>query len=78
MIKNILLVDDSAFMRTLIKNILKKNGYNVVGEAENGKKGVELYFKLNPDIVFMDVVMPEMNGIDCVKNIRAKIRKPRY
>jgi len=72
MIKNVLLVDDSAFMRTLIKNILKKNGYNVVGEAENGKKGVELYFKLNPDIVFMDVVMPEMNGIDCVKNIKAK------
>ena len=71
MIKNIMLVDDSAFMRTIIKNVLTKNGYSIIGEAENGKIAVELYSKLKPDVVFMDVVMPEMNGIESVKNIKA-------
>ncbi len=71
MIKNVMLVDDSAFMRTIIKNVLVKNGYSIVGEAENGKIAVDLYSKLKPDVVFMDVVMPEMNGIESVKNIKA-------
>ena len=55
MAKNILIVDDAAFMRMMIKDILTKNGYNVVGEAENGLKAVEKYTELKPDLVLMDV-----------------------
>lgn len=70
MAKSILIVDDAAFMRMMIKNILSKNGYEIVGEAENGQDAVELYKKLKPDLVTMDITMPEMNGIDGVKAIR--------
>jgi len=56
-------------MRMMIKNIVSKNGYEVVGEAENGQVAVELYQKLKPDLVTMDITMPEMNGIDGVKAI---------
>ena len=59
MSKNILVVDDAAFMRMMIKDILTKNGYNVVGEAENGLKAVEKYNELKPDLVLMDITMPE-------------------
>jgi two-component system chemotaxis response regulator CheY len=58
-------------MRMMIKNILTKNGYEVVGEAENGKVAVELYQQHKPDLVTMDITMPEMNGIEGVKAIRA-------
>jgi len=68
--KSILIVDDAAFMRMMIKNIVSKNGYDVVGEAENGQVAVELYKKLKPDLVTMDITMPEMNGIEGVKAIR--------
>ncbi|BAF60243.1 MAG: response regulator [Pelotomaculum sp.] len=68
--KRILIVDDAAFMRMMIKNIVTKNGYEVVGEAENGQVAVELYKQLKPDLVTMDITMPEMNGIDGVKAIR--------
>ncbi len=70
MAKNILIVDDAAFMRMMIKDILTKNGYNVVGEAENGLKGVEKYNELKPDLVLMDITMPEMDGIQALKKIR--------
>ena len=60
MAKNILIVDDAAFMRMMIKDILTKNGYNVVGEAENGLKAVEKYTELKPDLVLMDITMPEL------------------
>jgi two-component system chemotaxis response regulator CheY len=70
--KNILICDDAAFMRMMIKDILTKNGYNVVGEAENGKKAVEAYGECNPDLVLMDITMPEMDGIQALKEIRAK------
>lgn len=70
MSKRILVVDDAAFMRMMIKNILSKNGYEIVGEAENGQVAIELYKKLKPDLVTMDITMPEMNGIDGVKAIR--------
>ena len=67
-----MLVDDAAFMRMMIKDILTKNGYNVVGEAENGKVAVDKYTELKPDLVLMDITMPEMDGIESLKAIRAK------
>ena len=69
MSKNILVVDDAAFMRMMIKDILTKNGYNVVGEAENGLKAVEKYNELKPDLVLMDITMPELDGIMALKGI---------
>ena len=71
MAKNILICDDAAFMRMMIKDILTKNGYNVVGEAENGAKAVEKYQELKPDLVLMDITMPEMDGIQALKAIKA-------
>lgn len=59
-------------MRMMIKDILTKNGYNVVGEAENGKVAVDKYTELKPDLVLMDITMPEMDGIESLKAIRAK------
>ena len=70
MAKNILICDDAAFMRMMIKDILTKNGYNVVGEAENGAKAVEKYNELKPDLVLMDITMPEMDGIQALKKIK--------
>ena len=71
MAKNILICDDAAFMRMMIKDILTKNGYNIVGEAENGAKAVEQYAELKPDLVLMDITMPEMDGIEALKKIKA-------
>ncbi|MCL5056913.1 MAG: response regulator [Actinobacteria bacterium] len=70
MSKSILIVDDAAFMRMMIKNILLKNGFEVVGEAENGKIAVDMYRETKPDLVTMDITMPEMEGIEAVKAIR--------
>ena len=70
MAKNILICDDAAFMRMMIKDILTKNGYNVAGEAENGMKAVEKYKEVTPDLVLMDITMPEMDGIQALKEIR--------
>lgn len=67
---NILIVDDAAFMRMMIKDILSKNGFTVIGEAENGIKAVEKYKELNPDLVIMDITMPEMDGIQALKRIK--------
>ena len=69
MAKNILICD-AAFMRMMIKDILTKNGYTVAGEAENGAKAVEKYTELKPDLVLMDITMPEMDGIQALKKIR--------
>ena len=71
MAKNIMIVDDAAFMRMMIKDILTKNGYNIVGEAENGKKAIDVYTECKPDLVLMDITMPEMDGIQALKGIRA-------
>lgn len=68
--KRILIVDDAAFMRMMIKDILSKNGYEVVGEAENGARAIEKYKELAPDLVIMDITMPEVDGIQAVKEIR--------
>lgn len=70
MAKNILICDDAAFMRMMIKDILTKNGYNVAGEAENGLKAVEKFKEVSPDLVLMDITMPEMDGIAALKEIR--------
>ena len=67
----VLIVDDAAFMRMMLKDILTKNGYEVAGEAENGKVAVSMYQELKPDVTTMDITMPEMNGIDAVKAIKA-------
>lgn len=67
--KRVLIVDDAAFMRISIKNYLTKNGFEVVGEAENGKVAIQKYEELNPDIVTMDITMPEMNGLEALKVI---------
>jgi two-component system chemotaxis response regulator CheY len=67
----VLIVDDAAFMRMMLKDILSKNGHEVVGEAVNGADAVEKYRELMPDIVTMDITMPEMDGITAVKEIRA-------
>ena len=70
MAKNILICDDAAFMRMMIKDILTKNGYTVAGEAENGVKAVEKYNDVNPDLVLMDITMPEMDGIEALRKIK--------
>lgn len=70
MAKSILICDDAAFMRMMIKGILGKGGYDVAGEAENGLKAVEKYKELSPDLVLMDITMPEMDGIQAVREIK--------
>lgn len=67
--KNILLVDDALFMRTILKGILERHGYQVVGEGSNGREGVEKYKLLLPDILLMDITMPEMDGLTALKHI---------
>ncbi len=68
----VMLVDDAAFMRMMLKDILANNGYQVVGEAENGIVAIEKYSEIKPDITIMDITMPEMDGLQAVKEIRAK------
>lgn len=67
----VLVVDDAIFMRKMISDILEGNGMEVVGEADTGALGVEKYKELKPDLVTMDIIMPEMNGIDAVRQIVA-------
>ncbi|MFA5675717.1 MAG: response regulator [Christensenellales bacterium] len=67
--KKVLIVDDAAFMRVSIKNMLGKNGYEIVGEAENGKIAIQKYQDLAPDVVTMDITMPEMDGLTSLKSI---------
>lgn len=66
----VLIVDDAAFMRLAIRNMLEKNGFEVIGEAENGAIGLKKYMECRPDIVTMDITMPEMSGIEALKAIR--------
>ncbi|WP_405102177.1 response regulator [Oceanobacillus sp. FSL H7-0719] len=70
MSKKVLIVDDAAFMRMMIKDILSKNGYEIVGEAQDGAQAVEKYKELEPDLITMDITMPEMDGITALKEIR--------
>ncbi|MCG7334041.1 response regulator [Sporosarcina sp. ACRSM] len=70
--KRILIVDDAAFMRMMVKDILTKNNFEVVGEAADGAQAVEKYMELKPDLVTMDITMPEMDGIAALKAIKEK------
>ena len=69
--KKIMLVDDAKFMRVMLANILKQDGYEIVAEAEDGLDAVDAYKKVKPSLVTMDIVMPRMDGIDAVKKIIA-------
>ncbi|MDP4180979.1 MAG: response regulator [Bacillota bacterium] len=66
----VLIVDDAAFMRTSLKLMLERNGFTVVGEAENGSVAIQKYGELSPDIVTMDITMPLLDGIEATKKIR--------
>jgi len=70
MSKRIMIVDDAIFMRMKLKDILEKNGYEVVAEAQNGAEAIEKYRSERPEIVTMDITMPEMNGIEALKGIK--------
>ena len=71
MANRILIVDDAAFMRMMLRDILSKNGYDVCGEASNGNEALEKYKELKPDLVTLDITMPEKDGISALKDIRA-------
>lgn len=70
MAKRILVVDDAAFMRMMVKDILTKNGYEVVGEAVDGNDAISKYKELVPDLVTLDITMPNLDGIQACKEIR--------
>lgn len=67
----VLIVDDAAFMRLSLKTILENCGFEVVGEANTGIKAIQLYKQLKPDLVTMDLTMPELGGVDAIKMIKA-------
>ncbi len=67
MSKNVLIVDDSMYMRTIIKNTLEQSGYSVVGQAANGEEAIDMAFDLQPDIITLDNILPDMIGIDILK-----------
>ena len=71
MAKSVLVCDDAIFMRTMVGDILQQAGFEIVGEAETGLQAVEKYHALRPDLVTMDIVMPDMGGIDAVRAITA-------
>lgn len=65
----VLIVDDALFMRNMLRNIFSESGFDIVGEAQNGNEAIEMYQRLKPDLVTMDIVMPEKNGIEALKEI---------
>ena len=71
MSKTVLVVDDAAFMRMMIRDILAKEGY-VIYEAVNGRDAIEKYVEIRPDLVTMDITMPEMSGLEALREIRLK------
>ncbi|WP_029230757.1 response regulator [Butyrivibrio sp. VCB2006] len=71
--KSVLIVDDSRVSRKMIRNLLEHSGYEVAAEAINGKEGLDLFLKLRPDVVAMDITMPEMNGLDSLRAIKDQV-----
>ncbi len=69
--KKVMIVDDAAFMRMSLRMTLEKNGYEVIGEAENGAVAFHKYMELKPDIVTMDITMPELDGVQATKMIKS-------
>lgn len=65
--KKVLIVDDSLYMRTLIKDALEEGGYEIVGQASNGEEAIDLAFELQPDIITLDNILPDMIGTDILK-----------
>lgn len=68
--KTVLIADDATFMRLKIRKMLEKNGFKIVGEAEDGEVAVNKYKKLKPNIITLDITMPGMNGIEALKLIK--------
>lgn len=68
--KTVLVVDDSIYMRSMIKIALKKAGYQIVGEAGNGEEAIDLAIQLKPDLITLDNILPDMHGLDILKCIR--------
>ncbi len=71
---NIMIVDDSKFTRKMLSDILTEKGHQIVGEAENAEEAVELYERLKPDLVTLDIIMPEVEGTDAISALKAMIR----
>jgi two-component system chemotaxis response regulator CheY len=72
MSKNVLVVDDSLYMRTIIKDALEQGGYTVVGQAASGEQAIDMAFELKPDIITLDNILPDMLGSDILKAYRAE------
>lgn len=68
----VMIVDDTSFMRKILKDIFKKTGHSVVAEAENGRKAIKTYRSLELDLVTIDIIMPEMDGLETIKKIKSK------
>jgi len=67
---NILIVDDSKFMRKMLSDILTEEGHHIVGEAENAKEAIELFKRLKPDLVTLDIIMPEVEGFNAISALK--------
>lgn len=75
--KRVLIVDDSPMIHNLLRKTLEGNGYEVCGNAKNGREGVELFAMLQPDLVFMDITMPVMNGLEATRLLKEQYRDAR-
>jgi two-component system chemotaxis response regulator CheY len=70
---DILIVDDSKFMRKMLSDILTEEGHHIVGEAENAKEAIELFKRLKPDLVTLDIIMPEVEGVNAISALKDMI-----
>lgn len=68
--KRLLVVDDALIMRAMIKDIARQAGWEIAGEATNGREGLDRYRELRPDLVTLDIVMPEMDGVEALRHLR--------